>query len=103
MPDIDRELFYACVSKCLSITSDDLFKNGLSVFGWNPTLKMWTVEPDVWEKLMENGLSGFGWNPTSKMWTVEPDVWEKLIEKEQVLLQPSADPEALVFPSEEAS
>ena len=30
--------------------------------------------------LFKNGLSGFGWDPISHMWTVEPAVWETLIE-----------------------
>ena len=35
-------------SKCY-----DFFKNGLSGFAWNPTTKLWSAEPEVWEKLFE--------------------------------------------------
>ncbi|KAF7821565.1 Myb/SANT-like DNA-binding domain protein [Senna tora] len=80
------------ISKALDETQQEMRdrfpdKNDLSGFGWDPTSKMWTVEPDVWEKLIEtHNLWGLGWN-----------------EKEQVLNQPLADVEPLIVPSEEAS
>ena len=30
----------------------DIFKDGLSGFGWNGSLNMWTAEPEVWELLI---------------------------------------------------
>jgi len=27
----------------------DIFKDGLSGFGWNDSLNMWTAEPEVWK------------------------------------------------------
>ena len=30
----------------------DIFKDGLSGFGWNDSLNMWTAEPEVWEPLI---------------------------------------------------
>ena len=30
----------------------DIFKDGLSAFGWNDSLNIWTTEPKVWESLI---------------------------------------------------
>ena len=30
----------------------DIFKDGLSGFGWNDSLNIWTTEPEVWEVLI---------------------------------------------------
>ena len=30
----------------------DIFKDGLSGFGWNDSLNIWTTEPKVWEVLI---------------------------------------------------
>ena len=30
----------------------DIFKDGLSGFGWNDSLNMWTAEPEVWMPLI---------------------------------------------------
>ena len=30
----------------------DIFKDGLSDFGWNDSLNMWTAEPEVWMPLI---------------------------------------------------
>lgn len=35
----------------------DIFKNGLSGFGWNNTTHMWEAEDQVWEQLIEVSLS----------------------------------------------
>ncbi|XP_075675095.1 uncharacterized protein LOC142644350 [Castanea sativa] len=31
----------------------DVFKNGLSCFAWSPITKMWSAEPEVWERLIQ--------------------------------------------------
>ena len=38
-----KKNFYECY---------DIFKDGLSGFGWNDSLNMWTAEPEVWEPLI---------------------------------------------------
>ena len=36
--------------------------------------------------IFKNGLSGFGWDPVSSMWCAEPEVWNKLVEVSILLL-----------------
>ena len=31
----------------------DIFKNGMSGFGWDPTNEMFTAEPEVWQQVIE--------------------------------------------------
>ena len=40
---ITRNHFHECY---------DIFKDGLSGFGWNDSLNMWKAEPKVWEPLI---------------------------------------------------
>ena len=37
-----KKNFYEC----------NIFKDGLSGFGWNDSLNIWTAEPEVWEPLI---------------------------------------------------
>ncbi|XP_065851687.1 uncharacterized protein [Euphorbia lathyris] len=39
----------------------DIFKNGMSGFGWCPTTEMWNAEPEVWEKLIEANPAAVEW------------------------------------------
>uniref|UniRef100_A0A2N9HZV3 Myb/SANT-like domain-containing protein n=1 Tax=Fagus sylvatica TaxID=28930 RepID=A0A2N9HZV3_FAGSY len=43
----------------------DIFKEGLSGFGWNDSLSMWTAEPEVWEPLIMS-------KPAAKKWMATP-------------------------------
>jgi Myb/SANT-like DNA-binding domain len=38
----------------------DIFKNGLEGFTWNPATKLWTAEPDNWDRLIEVCIYKFG-------------------------------------------
>ena len=38
--------------------------------------------------VIQYGMSGFGWNPVTKMWSAEPEVWQRLIEVCFDILQP---------------
>ncbi|WOL11798.1 hypothetical protein Cni_G20562 [Canna indica] len=51
----------------------DLFKTGLSGFTWNPTNKMFTAEPEVWERLIEA-------HPKAKDWMNKPiENYDKMV------------------------
>ncbi|KAL4644230.1 hypothetical protein ACB092_02G149200 [Castanea dentata] len=42
----------------------DIYKDGLSGFGWNDFLNIWTVEPEVWEPLIASKLAVKKWMTT---------------------------------------